>query len=264
MPHEIFYRTLTEAANVARDCGKRDTECDSWAGGSFDKAYDLATKGWPEGATMASKIVGKIVDRAVASASMPVMTTEVAWDVQGAAYDTGAYLAGVPECWGTFAPVEAKRGVRLVCNMSVSAGVPKEAITSRGLAMTALAMLLQSHGYPVTIDVCAFWNYRSRSDLEGRVMHVVRLADAESGSILDFDRITYALAHPTMVRRLGFTLAYADGCPTGSNMGAPVDVPPSGAVDLFIGGAYLRDVERWQDGGESWVLAEYLKQTTGV
>jgi len=229
-----------------------------WAGGTHESAMELASVGWPEGAKLAS-------DKAVRMANRLVETTGIAqcdvveYDVIGAAYDVGAVALGIPEAWGMLAPQEARKAIRIVLNVAVSGGVPASSITARGLAVTALVLALQARGYPVTVDI----TQGSGNKLKDVT---VTLADASTGSQLDVDRLAYGLAHPTMFRRLlrAATCGVRNeghssttSCWDHSRVADDVGLE----CDLYLGSAHLHQVERWQDGGERWILEEYLRQT---
>lgn len=233
-----------------------------WSGGTWEQAIELATHGWPEGARLASEKVERIANR-IAEYGGASTYPAIEYDVIGAAYDAGAVALGMPEAWGVLAPQEAKRAVRLGVNIVASAGVGPEVLRTRGIAVAALAIALQSRGYPVTIDVTQGGIY-----VKGHAESVVRIADAATGSQLDVDRIVFALAHPTMLRRLfraetnGYQ-RYSGWDDVWGPHSPDSNAPPPGVLDVFIGGAHLSEVARWRDGGESWVLAEYERQTKG-
>lgn len=230
-----------------------------WAGGSQADAVRLATYGWPEGAAMASEKSTRIANRIVEATGAATYQT-IEYDVIGAAYDAGAVALGMPEAWGVMAPQVSKRAIHIVLNLSCSGGVPASSIQARGLAVTALVLAFQARGYPVTVDVV-------QPDLAKAVGTLtVRLIDASTGSQLDIDRLTYGLAHPTMFRGLLRAATCGIRC-DGHN--AETRIWDSGHVtelenppgDLYLGGAHLFQVNRWQDGGENWIMQEYLKQT---
>jgi len=243
-------------------------ETNAWAGGSHDDAAKLATWGWPKGAKLASEKATRIADRLVTATGSSVYQS-IEYDVIGAAYDAGAVALGIPEAWGVLAPQTAKRAVRIVLNCTVSGGIPASAITARGLAVCALALALQARGYPVTIDVFQSSGGKGRNgnQIEDDLL---RVADATTGSQLDLDRVVYALAHPTLFRRL--FRAVTNGVRSNGHSAkttkwdvsyvADNQQPEDGEkIDLFLGGAHLYHVQRWQDGGEAWVIQEYLRQT---
>jgi hypothetical protein len=240
--------------------GKPTTEGTDWAGGSISEAIKLATYGWPEGARIASDKAMRIANRVVEATGAATFQV-IEYDMIGAAYDAGAVALGIPEAWGVMAPQVSKRAVHLVLNVSVSGGVPASSIQARGLAVTALVLALQARGYPVTVDVV---QPRIRRDIDDNI--TVRLIDASTGSQLDVDRLTYGLAHSTLFRCLLRSTTNGIRCDGWAPETRPWDVghvrdltdPPG---DIYLGGAHLSQVDRWQDGGEAWILAEYLKQT---
>lgn len=247
--------------------GNSDDPRDTWCSSTHADAVKLATYGWPEGARLASDKAMKIAARVVNKTSNAV-SFNVGYDVIGAAFDAGAVALGIPEAWGILEPQVSKRAVRIVANIAVSGGVTESVITARGLAITAIALVLQSEGYPVTVDIFdgtrigrgernAKWSINS---------HVVRVADATSGSPLDIDRLAYALAHPSMFRKLNRSAVqgFRNGAKHKSAWDISTvlsDAKPEGEIDIYSGGAHLFEVERWRDGGEAWVLKEYLRQT---
>lgn len=232
-------------------------ECDSWCSTSTDDALKLAKDGWPEGARViaakASQMVNRMVNRTASG-----LVHAIGYDVTGAAYDPGALLIGQPEAWGTIVPEESKRAIRIVYNVSASAGVPETVIQNRGIAIASLVWLLNIEGYPVTVD----WLEWSEHYETGESKVYVRLVDAGSGSQLDLDRLAFGLGHPSMFRRLGQAVVNGhrgEGYWWGSHH--PVRKTEHPDCDLFIGGANLMDASRWTDGGEAWVLAEFERQT---
>lgn len=229
----------------------------TWRGGfNLAQAKHAARFGWPEGTRKASALVDRIATR-VLDRSHIALSETIGYDVIGAAYDAGAVALGIPEAWGVMQPQESKRAVRIVVNIMASSGVDAGDLLTRGIAVTALVLALQAKGYPVTVDVF----HAVREDKGGS--EIIRLADAASGSQLDVDRMTYALAHPSMLRSLCRTgTARSTGSIAKWDAGRVwSNVRPPGDIDLFIGGAHLHEVEHWRDGGEDWVLQEYERQT---
>jgi hypothetical protein len=204
------YPTLTKLVDHVKSLpyrsesyfGGQDNE---WYGGTWEDTYRLVEHGWSEGAAKAAKMAMRIADRTVEHTAAS-MHREVVYDVVGAAYDPGAYMAGIPECWLSFQPYEDKRGIHFVVNVAVSCGVSTEVFERRGIALSALAIALHSRGHAITIDVAdvlkpgaGLFGGNSNGDYETIQF---RVADATSGSPLDLDRIVYSLAHPTVFRRI--------------------------------------------------------------
>lgn len=241
-----------------------DNDRRKWFGGVVgENAFRLAERGWPEGMRQASELATRIVDRVVAH-TQTAQDFTVGYDVMGAAYDAGAYNLGVPECWGVMAPQESKRAVWVVSNLAVSSGVPPEVMMRRGVAVAALAMALTAQGYPVTLTLVEGLT----NGVNGQHFTAVDILNAATGSQVDMDRVVYALAHPSMYRYLFRSFGNQHRSnggenPWGSTMPNDVNAPRIQGADLYLGAAHLAQVERWVDGGESWILAEYQRQTTG-
>lgn len=235
-----------------------------WAGGTEPgtcaRAIHLATYGWPEGAAKASQLAESVVNHLVAKTGVaPVV--ELTMDVTGAVYDVGSYLAGEPECWVAPQVVQQKRAVRLVNNSLLSGGIPSESITNRGIAVAALALALNTMGYPVTIDT---WMHGEKFS-GGSYRILTRITDASTGSPLDVDRVVYALAHPMSVRKLqraavddtqnnDSTSFWGSARPMSDSR--PEDGEP---IDVYIGGMHYNEFNRWHKA-EEWVMRTYLEQ----
>lgn len=259
-----YYPTLTAFVEHVESLPWREgtlAENAGFAGGTLKQAVRLATLGWSEGAARAASKARSIADRVLDATSSDGSMPSIEYDVAGAAFDAGAVALGIPEAWARPSIEVARRAIRLVMNVGASAGITNEIIERRGIAVVALALTFAAKGYPVTIDVHIGNKDQPSKDV------TIRVADAASGSPLDVDRVTYALAHPTMLRHLQRANynGYRNGTQvTGEwgNDGPNSNAKPEGAMDLFMGGTHYQDVERWKDGGESWILAEYARQTS--
>jgi len=215
----------------------------------------MAKYGWPEGTSQAAKVSQGLVNRIMQSYSMG-LSTESVQDVTGAVYDPASYISGVPECWLRPDMQPSRRAVSIGVNISASSAISNETITARGTATMALVLLLQSQGYPVTVDLIA------GNAVAKACNYYARLCDAETGSQLDIDRLSFLLSHPSSLRhitRAHYNLMGYSSTEWGTDM-------PSGdwrpmEYDLFLGGTNLMDVKRWEDGGEKWILDEFNRQT---
>ena len=265
-----FFGSLSDMVETVRELPYKAGDNErGFYGGSWDETYRYAERGWAEGARKAAKVSTSIANRIVHSTSS-ALVPEVVYEVTGAAYDPGAYISGQPECWMAFEPREEKRAIKIAVNIAVSGGVRTGTFERRGLAIAALAMALNAQGHPITVDVvqCLRHGYNRHNDSEPETM-ILRVSDAMSGSILDVDRMTYCLAHPTIFRRLfsAATNGYR-GHTCGTHWGGAgllmANETPKIAkeYDLWLGAGHLYDVQRWQDGGEEWVMKQYLEQTS--
>lgn len=272
----LTYNSLAELVEHVQRLPEptKTARCDDsnrWAGGDYapcgmQQALDLARNGWPEGVREAGKIAAGIAERVVQASGM-AQEDNFGYDVTGGAFDAGAYLSGVPECWGTLQPQQERKAVRIVVNICASGGVPADMLLKRGAAIAALVLTLTARGFAVTVDVMAGLTFDHGA---GDSKHmIVRVADASTGSPLDIDRVVFALAHPGMLRRINRALI--NGFRSEKYTGEGWDpsrpdsnVRPEGpAPDLYIGGVHYNERNRWEGKeAEAWVLAEYNRQTT--
>lgn len=263
---DTFFPSLGEMMEYCEALpGEPDNSDPTWKGGHWDEVCEFAYRGWPKGMEMASTMSQRIADRAVLAVGQ-IEHEELTSDVSGVAFDVGGYCSGVPEHWVRPHIVADKKEVRLVTNVCASAGVPAATLMKRGIAVAALVLALKAKGHPVTVDVgseCG--NNRGNEEIE---TIYTRVLDANS-PIIDIDRVIFALAHPGFFRHILF--AIHTGNKNGSlrrlNYGRvhenqmPENIKnPS----LYLGSAHLYQVERWQDGGEAWILEEYKRQTQEV
>lgn len=228
-----------------------------WAGGTKEDAFRFARVGWPEQTPKVSELAQRVADRVVEHTAL-AEATEVNYNVTGAAYDPGAYLSGVPECWLAFEKVEEKCGIRIVIDGTISSGVDKEHKIRMGTAACALILALDGAGHPVTVDLFMGGMYHGYTRKESEKTYI-RLQDGLNGAVLDIDRLTFAIAHPLALRGFGLSLWGHGRMQPYFRNEHPEDT--KGDFDLWIGGGHLNDCKSWKDGGEAWVLNQYLNQT---
>jgi hypothetical protein len=126
------------------------------------------------------------------------------WEVSGAEVDMGRFLAGEPECMIESEPIRISRSgraVRIAVPVNYSASVPADAVKRRGAAIMALVDLLARAQHPVEIWA-AICNSREQRGA-GRTVILVKVQAANEP--LDMGRVMFALAHPAMLRQLGFS-----------------------------------------------------------
>ena len=154
MYEQMHYGSLNEMVSVVKRLPYKSDPYDDpkFYGGSWEDVYRYAEKGWAEGAVEASRVATSIANRTI-QGTATALVPEVVYDVVGAAYDPGAYMSGVPECWMGFEPREERRAVRIAVNIAVSEGVKLDTFRRRGYALAALAMALNAQGHPVSVDV---------------------------------------------------------------------------------------------------------------
>ncbi len=168
---------------------------------SWDQCLEIARNGWAEGEARTSAISATILDKVTGL----IEHEQVVYDVEGIGLDVATYLNGEPECWQRFdteiTEGQGTKHVKIVFNATVSGGISKNIIEARGATVAALVQALEFAGTRVELWVLAICtaDWKSKGpDYEARVL--VKAADQE----LDMSRVAFALAHPSMLRRLGF------------------------------------------------------------
>jgi hypothetical protein len=145
-----------------------------------------------------------VTTQAVESASVRVnFEAGPTWDYApvGAFACIPAYAAGVPE--DMFVPQEdgasnLKPIVRIAVNVVCSGWVDAQDIINRGAAVVALIDKIQSEGQRV--ELVAFCHVEGRGN--DRVIASITVKRPEEP--VDMDRIGFAIAHPSMLRRAMF------------------------------------------------------------
>lgn len=161
-------------------------------------------------------------------------------DVQGMDVDIERYLSGEPECMLEY-PVQDLLStgpvVTMVVGMNYSAIATKEAILSQGRLAVALALALSACGY--SLEIWSEIHTGACGDDEPYNVErypraiKVRAKVLEAGTSIDPAGLTYALAHPSVLRIFGFSAmhlapyAHKDECRVGSGYGIPRKIDPA-------------------------------------
>lgn len=193
--------TLAPEPPASQD--KKKTYWDLGVG--YEGAIDLALQGWNQGLEEIESLIGNMIP------SIGSRIERIGWkqDVEPGQLDVAAYLEGQPECWLT-PEIEIIAGqgrlFRIGVNACVSAGVSSRTIQEQGSACAALVQLLEmaGHSTEVTWAIVSNLNYLQTDNEDGYTQTEVRVKDF--GESLNMARISFALTHPAMFRRLGFRI----------------------------------------------------------
>lgn len=165
---------------------------------------DVARReGWRDAIPDADKLVAKIEADLGESMQNDFVTL---FDVSGAEVDMGRFMTGEPECMRESVPMKVKstgRIIKIAVPVCYPAMVSADTVKRRGAAVMALVNAFTMHQHTVEVHAVIAIEGRKRNDRKDRRLSysiVVQDADAP----LDMGRIMYALAHPTMLRQLGF------------------------------------------------------------
>lgn len=195
---------------------------------SFKAARNMAVEaGYMDVVPDAEKLVSYVEETVAADLFATTFTST--WEVAGGSVDVGRFLAGEPECMLESQAIRISRhgrAVRIAVPVNYSCSVPAEYILRRGAAIMALVDILARAQHPVEI-----WAGMCNSRREARSCILVKVQAANEP--LDMGRVMFALAHPAMLRQLGFAaeqtfpdsvrkaMGYVRG---GGYGGAPFDV----------------------------------------
>lgn len=124
------------------------------------------------------------------------------YDRTGDSVDMGRYMQGDPECMIDYEEVSAARMgrvVRILINGSFSCGVRAETIRQRGAMVVALCEVMSKIG--VGLEV---WLENSTASHDKVHSTLIKLHDSKER--IDIDNLMFAIAHPSMLRRIGFSV----------------------------------------------------------
>lgn len=197
------YDTLADLLAYARSNTKRLSSDKrgngDWAGSdSLDDACDLGTRGWHEIRPEVDKLINSLDN--VISATFGNMF-ETKFNITGDSGDIDRYLVGDPECMIDYVDVPQTRMgrvVRLLINGTVNATVSAETIRQRGAMVCSLVDIINRLG----IGVEVFSEIATRSSGKYHSM-LTKLHDSQQ--LLDIDNLMFAIAHPSMLRRISFS-----------------------------------------------------------
>ena len=159
----------------------------------YKGAIELAEKGWPAGVKKMKKFeveAGENFD------TLPAFS----YDIAGAFPSVPAYCAGDPEHMAL--PVDLPN--KPVCKMVVEIGKAwhlRAATSMRyGVAILGAVNSLMMAGVTVVLDA----NWSGAFDYGQRDYSQWLIPLGGGGQVMDLDRLAYCLAHPALLRRIGF------------------------------------------------------------
>jgi len=191
---------------------------------SWEHSLDMAERGWHEGrealhAAMFKTVTDRMPEFDLAPAGfMPCIP---------------AYAIGIPEdmfCPSEFAQEVPKPIVRIVVNITASGCVEAEHLANRGAAIVQLIDRIQLAGQRVELVAVFGSDHRSKGQKTLCTITVKRPEEP-----VDLDRISYAIAHPAMLRRSLFRVMEFTVPHRVSGYGVPMDSSEFyGERDIYI------------------------------
>lgn len=170
---------------------------------TFADAVKLAFAGWKDGIGDVNAIRGAIKPKGLNPRSYVRRSV-----VGPGTFNMGAIVQGRPDAYVQLRKSnEIKHGngkiIRIVENISVSAGVSTDVIQTRGAAILALCDALESQGRRVEIVLGMGLSLRG----ENREVFVTT---KKAGETINLPKLAFAMAHPSMMRRLMFAIVEGD------------------------------------------------------
>lgn len=201
---------------------------------SFPAAKELA-HGWHEGAARVKRASATVKPKGRAARREVILR-----EVGPGSLSMGNYLSGHPQPYVVQRDSASARNgkgkiIKLIVNLTASSGIATEVIERRGGAIVSLVTALESAGRRVEIvGILAINAFGSMKDT---LTHRVTLK--ESFQKLNLPTLAFALAHPSMLRRIGFagmeqeSAEVRDALGIGYSYGMPCDIDaPKGAIYL--------------------------------
>jgi hypothetical protein len=192
----------------------------------LDGALELAQTGWHKGMLQADKISAPLVEKIVGQMERP----EIFYDVEGDNLDVARFVENDPECFMRLdseiieCPSANPRLIRLLHYASESGAVDARDIMRKGAHTMALIQALEFAGHRVELTVMVY----STASIHGRN---TKPAAACAVTVKPFDEpinpglAIFALAHPALLRRLGFVFAENMSKDAQENVGSAYGVP---------------------------------------
>lgn len=250
----------TMRPNKARQGGLDIRE--DWQGvSSYSDVLNFARNGWKEGVSEAKKISDGLENRLTGY----IERSDILYDVTGEVLDVGRYCAGDPEHWGVWhnTIVEGKgtKFVHVVVNGTASCSVDKEVMIRRGATLSAFIALMELGGYRVKVDLVI------RCTSDGSYSSIISAPIKGFDEYLDHDKLTYAIAHPSVLRNLAFCIwdtikdsGLFSGLGIGRWYGVPADVTGAARGDLYFRCMHGED-STWEtpERAERWLINELKK-----
>lgn len=182
---------------------------------SLSEASSLAHNGWNEIRPQVDSVLNDLTDR-LSERLSSYYVTEFA--TSGASVDMGRFITGEPECMVEWSPVpEASMGrvVKIVIAGTVSSDIAPELIIRRGIAVLSLVDTIHKMGVGIEL----WWDSSIMGSDRTNKTHTTAVKLHDSSEPLDIDSVMFALAHPSMLRRLTFSVQEQSETADAQNVG---------------------------------------------
>lgn len=226
------YASLIELADAAtantdlepRLRASREVTSGKWYGTkTWDEAYNMLVNGWESGFQQMNEIgnveqiAGKVID--------------FYYDTNGEELDIGSYIKGEPECFLNEEDEELPIYVDLLVNVGGTSDVDQKAFLKRCLIVASVSEILQRYGYRVSITGVSRVSASGWQSSDS--WYEVKFSVKRYEQMLDLYNMAFALGHPSMLRRIIFSVRETElpnvrniyGFYDGGGYGSSIDVP---------------------------------------
>lgn len=229
----------------------------TWAGcQNWEEAKEIALYGWKDGLREVEKYQADIIPRVTER----VLRREQKHDVAGYNVDIGSYLASQPEHF-----LSRDFNMRnypgkiytIVCSISFSEHILAHTIMQRGAMICALIDAIEYAGHRTEV-VCNWVAHTKRKAIRNKKNSTleVDVIIKKVNQPLDMSELIFCLGHPSMLRRIMFSLAEKVGwADFAYSYGSPGEATNQG--DLYIKEIYGEAVH--SETAIKWVLEELEK-----
>lgn len=184
---------------------------------NFADAVHLARYGWEEGLKKLD-YYEEMADKDYAS-----KIADNVWDVEnqvtGSYVDVASYLQGIPECMCDFVSKRTNNFADVIVNPTISAFVKTGTIIKRGREIIKLVDALEKRHIKTRVSLIQVVKNAGGYDDGYYILHITC---KDYNDLLDQNRLAFALAHPSMTRRIMFAMQEQEtdireqfGCPHG-------------------------------------------------
>lgn len=254
----VDYAAATPKSKRQASDERNTWQCEWAKSDSLEHAMELAHKGYAEIRPQVEALM-EVMEERLAERFGNRFVTDYA--VSGGSVDMGKFVTGEPECmleWVSEPAASMGRVVKVCLAGTVSSDIKPDMIIRRGTAVVALLDTLHKLGVGLEL----WWDSTIRgSDM---VDHSTAVLLHDSSEPLDVDNLMWAVAHPSMLRRVTFAVqersqtAKAQG--VGGGYGRCTDMALPRIMDFDV------TVERLQRGdlSESDPLAWVIQTVEGL
>lgn len=206
--HRVLFSSLSECATWAGDTTKprwdskqslkEGPEREEFTGtASFDDALKLVRYGWTEGR---SKLVKGVEGLALKKELIDVPS--FTFDVAGARPEVPLAIAGDPCCMWDCNPLQETKApvLRFVIDVTGNCGWSTQSFMNYDSAILSVIDSLEANNR-CSVELTAAITISDRKETR-RQEFLIKLKEA--GQHVDFDVMAFAIAHPSMLRRIGF------------------------------------------------------------